>query len=76
MHKCLWATPVHLYTSWGEGSWKITASAVASQIVREGELFIEASPQAVDSTEQTEFKVFYPYTGLFFLQFMGSHKKT
>lgn len=69
-------TCAFIYMSWSEGSWKTTASAVASRIVREGELFIEASPQAVDSTEQTEFKVVYPYTGLFFLQFMGSHKKT
>lgn len=67
-------TCAFIYMSWSKGSWKITASAVAPQIVREGELFIQASPQAVDSTEQTQFKVAYPYTALL-LQFMGRHKK-
>lgn len=64
---------MNLYTCLGvKGPEKIT---VAPQIVREGELFIQASPQARDSTEQIEFQVGYPYSGLFLLQFMGRHKK-
>lgn len=64
-----------IYMSWGKGSRKITASVVAPQSAREGELLIQASPQTTDSKEQTEFKVVYPYIALVFLQFMGRHKK-
>lgn len=47
-----------IYLFWGKGSWKITASGVAPQSTREGELLIQA---AEDSKEQTEFKVMYTY---------------
>lgn len=63
-----------IYMSWGKGPEK-SLSGVAPQSTREGELLIQASPQAMDSKEQTEFKVVYPYIALVLLQIMARHKK-
>lgn len=64
-----------IYMSWGKGSWKIAASGIAPQSTRKGELLIQEDPQAMDSKEQTKFKVVYPHIALVLLQFMGRHKK-